>query len=374
VIVRVSGLAAVLSLLIAASASAHTSDVLAEYGTPAIDGVISGNEYDDGCVGPVNQAANGVSYQITVCEQNTEQADFWAVKISDLTNDVGQNADSPLIWFDNDHSGTVTMSGSGCTYTQPDEDQIGFEADVFVDGFYCMAPEGFTTGLDLKFPFDGTGARKFTAGQGSTFEFSHPLDTGDVDDYSLAPHSTVGWCLTYDDHSNTPPLNPGFAFGEIQYPAGCFVDFSTMNLGLVRANSTLLGDVYKQNALDEALEKVKEKLKGLVAVCKRCPPDPTGKLKAKINEVIRDLSKQQQGPALAALKGFKKLTVGFLTDGDLPAGKARLFLKAAKSPTKLVKHFKNPKGVATSTIAGGIHTHQFRVAPNGAGAPGAAGP
>lgn len=109
-------------------------------------------------------------------------------------------------------------------------------------------------------------------------DFSHPLDPGDTDDYSLAIHDKVGWCLTYDDSSNAPPNNPGFAFGELQYPAGCFVDFSNSTGGLVRVDTTLFGDITKLSELDELLEKLRDKLKDIVAVCKFCPPGPRAKL------------------------------------------------------------------------------------------------
>jgi hypothetical protein len=361
----VGGAVAFLFLLVAPSASAHTPDVLSEYGTAVIDGVISPGEYGDGCIGPVTETAGPTGYSITICEQNDEKNDYYAIQIGDLTNDTGQLGDSPMLWFDNDHSGTVLMSGSGCTYGQPDEDQIGWEADLFVDGFYCRAPEGFTDGLDLKLPFDGSAQRKFVGGQGATYEFSHPLDSGDVDDYSLALHSTVGWCLTYDDHSNSQPNNPGFAFGEIQYPHGCFVDFATQNRGLVRGDASLDGDVFKQSALDEALEKVRDRLMNLVAICKHCPPDPTEKLKGKINEVIKELSRQQKSKALKSLRTFVKLTHGFVDSGELPAGKGKTFLKAAKSPIALVKGYRPSTPVATQVLAGGVHTNLTRVPPSG---------
>jgi len=356
-----------LALLLASSASAHTPDVLAEYGAATVDGVISPGEYEHSCIGPTGLAAGGTLYQLTVCEKNDEQNDYWAVQITDLTNDTGQLSDSPLIWFDNDHSGSVTMSGPGCTYGQPDEDRIGWDGDTFVDDFYCRAPEGFTGGLDFKDPLDGAGAHKFTPGQGSVFEFSHPLDSGDVDDYSLALHDTVGWCLTYDDQSNHPPNNPGFAFGELQYPPGCFVDFTSSTRGLVRGDSTLLGDVYKRNAMDEVLDKIRDKLKHLVATCKHCPPDPTKKLLDRVNEAIKALLKQQQAKTLKALTGFIKLTHDFIDAGELPAAKAKKFLKQARPLRSLVKNSKSSTAVPTSTIAGGLHTHQFRVSPNGVG-------
>jgi len=43
---------------------------------------------------------------------------------------------------------------------------------------------------------DGVGAAASTAGV-SFFEMSQPLDTGDPDDFSLAPGGSVGYCLVY---------------------------------------------------------------------------------------------------------------------------------------------------------------------------------
>jgi hypothetical protein len=362
----VGGLAVALSLLLAASASAHTSDFLSEFGTAYVNGEISPGEYDkDGCVGPVSQTAGAISYQLTVCEENDTLNDYWAVQITDQTN-TGQTTDSPVIWFDNDHNGTVTPSSFPCTYGQPVEDKIGWDPSAFfVDGLYCFGDGSLLETADAKDPPDGLGQQKFASGPGSVFEFSHSLDSGDPDDYSLAAHDTVGWCLTYDDQSNSLPANPGFAFGEIQYPAGCFIDFTTQTLGLARGDSTLLGDVYKQSPLDEAFEKLKEKLRQFVLACKRCPPDPKAKLLDKVNEAIKELVKQQKGMALKTLKSFDKLTHSFVASGELPAGKGKQFLKGAKSPISLIKGFKNPQPVPTAPIAGGQHVNPVRVLANG---------
>jgi hypothetical protein len=359
-------LAVALWLLLAPSATAHTSDFLSEFGTAYVNGVISPGEYDkDGCVGPVSETAGAISYQLTVCEENDTLNDYWAVQITDQTN-TGQKSDSPVIWFDNDHSGTVTQSAFPCTYGQPVEDKISWDPDAFFsDGLYCFADGALLETADAKDPPDGLGQQKFASGPGSVFEFSHSLDSGDPDDYSLAAHDTVGWCLTYDDQSNSLPANPGFAFGEIQYPAGCFVDFTTQTLGLVRGDSTLLGDVYKQSPLDEAFEKLKEKLKHFILACKRCPPDPKAKLLDKVNEAIKELVKQQKGKALKTLSSFDKLTHGFVASGGLPAGKGKRFLKGAKSPISLIKGFKAPQPVPTTPIVGGQHLNPVRVLPNG---------
>lgn len=358
----VGALVMVLSLLFAASALAHKSDQLEEYGTAQINGVIGNNEYDDGCTGPNSQTAGAITYQITVCEQNDEANDYYAIKVSDLTSNPGSQ-DYVHLWFDNDHSGTVQASGPSCTYGQPNEDNIGWFFDFFWDGLYCIDAGTWTGGLD--FALDGNGTSKFTAGQGWVFELSHPLDSGDPDDYSLAQHDEVGWCLTYDDTNNSLPNNPGFAFGEIQYPQGCFVDFSNMTKGLVRGDASNLADVRKLTALDEALEGLKEKLKGLVATCKFCPPDPRKKLLDKVNEAIQALSKGQKLAAKNALKEFKALTKSFLKADDLPEGKGKRFLKLSGKTLLIVKKHKKTKSVATTPIAGGQHVNQVRVPANG---------
>ncbi len=365
---RVTAVLGLLFCLWVPSAFAHSSgNSLQEYGEVTMDGAIGPGEYEQGCVGPITQGVNGTSYTFRVCEQNTEQNDFYAIEISDLTNDdpgFGQIGDTPMIWFDNDHSGTVVTSGSGCPYGQPVEDNIGWFFGGFWDGFFCKGPEGFTGSLDLT--LNGAGVHTFTAGKGSVFEFSHPLDSGDPDDYSLVTHDTVGWCFTYDDKQNSPPNNPGFAFGELQFPSGCFVDFSNSVNGLVRGDSTLLGDVFKRNAMDDALDALKEKLKGLVATCKPCPPGPRRKLLEKVNEAIKALNVQQKAQAKKALASFNKLTKNFIKAGELPKGKAKRFLKEAKGPTGLVKKFKQTQSLPTTVLPGGAHANQITLGADGA--------
>jgi len=346
------GMVALLILALGSQASAHTTGELSEYGTATVNGVIAPAEYENSCLSGT-QSAGATSYPITVCEQNTEQNDYYAVKVGDLTNDD----DSVLLWFDNDHSGTVQTSGSQCTYGQPDEDSIGWFFGIFYDGYHCQASDGWWFGLD--FTINGAGQKAFAPGQGWTFEFSHPLDSGDPDDYSLVPHDTIGWCLTYDDKSNSQPNNPGFAFGEIQFPPGCFVDFSTQTKGLVRGDATLLADVFKENAFDELLEKLKEKLKGLVAGCKFCPPDPRKALLERVNVAIKAVQSERKGKTLKALKQFKGIAK------DLSSKKRKPLVKEAQGSIKLLKHSKAPTSRPTTPAPGGVHTGPIKVAPNG---------
>lgn len=329
-----------------------------------MDGVISGNEYGDSCIGPIDQTAAAVSYQLTICETNDEQNDYYAVRINDLTNPAGE--DSAMFWFDDGHDGTVAAAAEGCPYGEPNEDQVGWFLGFFVDAFYCRQPNQTSFGGDFASAIDGTGAHTFTQGVGSVFEFSHPLDSGDTDDYSLAIHDKVGWCLTYDDTSNNPPNNPGFAFGELQYPAGCFVDFSNTTDGLVRGDTTLFGDVTKLSELDELLEKLNDKLKDIVAVCKFCPPGPRAKLLERINEVIQDLAELDQKSAVKGLKGFAKQTKHFINADVLPEAKAKTFIKKGKSFTKKIKAVVIPAAVPDAPApAGETHPFEAILGPNG---------
>lgn len=335
---------AVLMLLFASTAAAHSGDKLDDYGTATVDGVVSNNEYAD-CTPTVSQTAGAVSYQFRICETNDEDNDYYAVEITDATGGTPDTEDSAQLWFDEDHDGTISVAGDGCPYADPDnEDWIGWLFGIFNDGYYCRQSDSSTlVGWDG--PFNGTGDHDFgatTLGAGSVFEFSHPLDSGDADDYSLAHHDTVGWCFTYDDEANSPPNNPGFAFGEIQYPPGCFVDFSNQTLGLVRGDSTNFGDVFKLNKLDELLEKLKNKLKQYVAGCKPCPPDPTKKLLEKVNEAIKALKKEKQGRAVKALDAFVELTQEFIGSDALPQGKAKKFVKKGKSFANKIDKYEAP--------------------------------
>ncbi len=367
---------AALVLLPTASASAHTGDDFAEYGTATVDGVISGGEYEGSCIGPISYVVPGGSpYQLTICEQNDEQNDYYAVQTNDPTSPPGDD-DSAMFWFDDDHDGAVAQAAESCPYGDPNEDQIGWFLGGFFDGLYCRQPGQTSFGSDF-YPsgFDGTGAHVFTPGVGSVFEFSHPLDSGDSDDYSLAVHDKVGWCLTYDDTSLSPPTNPGFAFGEFQYPSGCFVDFSNSTGGLVRGDTTLFGDVTKLSELDELVEKLKNKLKDLVAICKFCPPDPRAKLLERINEAIERLGELNQKAAAKELKGFAKQTKHFINAEILPAGKAKTFIKKAKSFIKKIKAVVIPAEVPDAPAPVG-ETHPFEaiLSPNGEAIRSAAGP
>ena len=196
------------------SVSAHSGDVLSGYGTPTLDGIISPGEYDS-CSGPISQVSIGRdattdeyterTYTFTICAANDSENTYYAVTISDVTEDETDRAE---FLFDNDHDGAaVSCEGEV-------EDGLGYAGlSGFLDRNYC-------------FPFwvpasdshqDVAGVRLVTD-VGSVYELSHPLDSGDPEDYTLSLGGTVGWCFLYEDGSH---------LGTITFPSDCLHGLST---------------------------------------------------------------------------------------------------------------------------------------------------
>ena len=111
------------------------------------------------------------------------------------------------------------------------------QGGIFVDWHYCFAKPGqLNPPLDYQSQ-DGFGARTFTLGAGQIYEFSHPLASGGSDDYELKVHDRVGWCLIYDDKSNS------HRYPIFDFPPGCFEKAS------IRGDTSLYGDVTIENIL-----------------------------------------------------------------------------------------------------------------------------
>ncbi len=209
---------------------------------------------------------------------------------------------------------------------EPVEDFIAFfqvsdGSPGFTDLLYCkLASGGFFAadqGGDPAFQ-DGTAARAFTAGKGWVYELSHPMDSGDDDDYSLAIHDKVGWCFTYDDGSNPAGTFPG---GEPQYPDGCRSKaFST-------GSAASYGDVFKIDAIDEALER----LRSLVDSCEFCPPRVLESLRAKVNEAARRYRHDRPEATIKVLEKLVDRAHKLIQSGDLPKAKGRKLVSKAKA-------------------------------------------
>ena len=143
-----------LALTLSAPAFAHSGDQLSEYGSAAVDGVISPKEYGDSCIGPVTQPAppGGVqaSYTFTICETNDTENDYYAVQIDDQTNGpVTPHDDSLSFFFDNAHDGAIVPGAdrSCAPVGEPVEDfiaffQVGDGSPGFTDLLYCKLTSG----------------------------------------------------------------------------------------------------------------------------------------------------------------------------------------------------------------------------------------
>jgi hypothetical protein len=216
-------------------ASAHSGDVLSAFGTATVDGVISPGEYGS-CIGPVTQS--GLTFMI--CETNDNVNDYYAIQISDLT---GPNQDDlAVIFFDNAHDGSIIPGANSYPpCVNGVEDMLGLNgtaaAPNLVDQNYCSnSGWQFDT---LPPSVGGTNnaieAITFTPGAGYVYEVSHPLDSGDLNDYALTTGSTVGWCFIYF-------AGPDYSSPQVQYPAGC------LGSGAVPSTATGFGDVVKLSA------------------------------------------------------------------------------------------------------------------------------
>ena len=177
---------------------------LGSFGTAIVDGMMSPGEYGS-CIGPMQVSANpSGTYTVMFCETNDPVSNYYYVEVSDTATSGG---DQLAIYFDNNHDGVV----ASCSQPTPEDEIIvgGPPPGSFSDFNYCYDAANGAVGStpDTASPSggpitgtqNGFGVRK-TGGLGSAYEISHPLNSGDIFDYSLYLGSTVGWCLTYNDH------------------------------------------------------------------------------------------------------------------------------------------------------------------------------
>ena len=230
----------------ASVARAHQAPVpdIKEFGTAVVDGVIEPGEYGSSCRTGTEQAA-GFTYVFTFCHTNDTVNNYYAFSINDGFHD---DADDMLkIYIDNEHDGVIAtgtadapcpFSGSGSV-----EDLITFQGAEFRDEYYCQdggdPPFLFYTNPDSV--FHGTGARVFTDGVGTVYELSHPLDSGDPDDYALSPGDTIGYCVLYRDSKRD----------EIEFPAGCFEE-----IAVTATTTETFADIAVLGPLDDNLKKL----------------------------------------------------------------------------------------------------------------------
>jgi hypothetical protein len=209
---------------------------LGAFGAATTDGVRGPMEYKD-CKGPITRKVGTKTYVLRICATNDADNAYFAVVVTDTTQN---DRDSVWILFDNNHDGAVAGIGqTGCGPAgSPVEDFLADVGGIPLDGFYCSP--GITPQFDNAQNI--TTARTFTPGIGWAYELSHPLFSGDPDDFGLKPLDRAGWCLVYDDESNPGAL----ALGDFDYPPGCFAEAasgSATRYGNVRMFSSFLGNL-----------------------------------------------------------------------------------------------------------------------------------
>jgi hypothetical protein len=311
------------------SARGHSGVELRNSGTAIVDGVISDGEYgfnEQGCsdLTTVTVPASGrgnkpTTYHVKACETNDLENDFYAFSIDDLTPDPG-GGDAIGWFFDDEHDGTVKC-------VNEDEPGLNFQDAIaanlnpgsgtasHIDLNYCTDANKTISGLgaDIKIPDDITSDITFTPGQGYVIEMSHPLHSGDAEDYALDIHSTVGFCVVYNDWEN----HADDFFGEIDFPPGCFIP---------KVDGEKFGDIAKKSPWADLLEK----LKGLVDSCEPCPPKLISRLDEIVLQAVSRASANDDAAVAGTLRDFVRKVTSFRRAGKISKSTAR----ALKAPAK----------------------------------------
>jgi hypothetical protein len=159
--------------------------------TPApvtIDGVKSAGEWDDATS---VAAFSGATFYYKVIGDSLYVA--FQVSSSILTP-----TDAIDVRFDNTHSGTLAEN---------DDEMEATGVGYFIDGHAVADEWGYTDREQ-----NGVAAAANANGV-SFFEFAHPLDSGDPQDFALQPGDVVGYCLAY--------VNNGSTGDATTHPTGC---------------------------------------------------------------------------------------------------------------------------------------------------------
>ena len=288
-------------------------------------------------MGPVAQASGARTYHLTICEENDAQNIYFAVQI-DVGYAAGQNV--PAFWFDSPDDGKVAAGdpAGGCAAAPaPVEDAIDWNMvspGVYEDNYYCFS-NGLAVGLDGQ--SDGQGGCTINAANTQqSCEFAKPLSSGDADDFSLTAGDTVGWCFTFDDQANNANAIGNFA-GDIQYPAGCWLDKANKH-GAVEGSAANYANAKIDGPLVALIGGLNAKLGKYLAICKRCPPDPTKFLQGELRQVRVALSAGKRSSAVRALKSFIKSAQRFSKARRFPGARAAGLVARARRLIVQVQH------------------------------------
>ncbi|MCA1827940.1 MAG: hypothetical protein ABR567_21010 [Myxococcales bacterium] len=169
--------------------------VLAGHGTATIDGVLSPGEWDTAATFTfdVNLPGGGTTPgTLYVMDDHVNM--YVALSFARGTVDLGNSFD---VQFDNDDSGFPYANGDDVLVVNPDFDPPLID-DVRTNAPPC--PPGRRPGtcgfrdVDLGGTNDGQAAFH-NDGATTVYELSHPLDSGDPNDFSLKPGDRVGMAI-----------------------------------------------------------------------------------------------------------------------------------------------------------------------------------
>jgi hypothetical protein len=145
----------------------------AGFGTATIDGQMSSSEWSAAARYPFSSATGAVS-QATFYVMNDRTNLYLAANIAP---GAGGNTAAFGVWFDNGDNGSSNEDGV-CISNQSGGCVTGNPA-LFSDQYRCGPSKGWCSDSRA----DGRGA---VSADGTTFEISHPLDSGDSQDFNLS--------------------------------------------------------------------------------------------------------------------------------------------------------------------------------------------
>jgi hypothetical protein len=187
------------------------------FGTATIDGAESGGEWD--CATTVEgiqvNLGGGATNGVLKMMNDAENAYFL------LSVQQGAGADIFSLRYDFDNTGNGTSG---------DDDVVGYDADAgsLYDGY--LSNRCVNRSQSRCFASDGNGnqqvaAAVLNAGGWTTYELSHPLDSGDGFDFDAITNASIPFFLTLS--------NGGGAKGNSQYPG--FRNYSVLSFSAVAA-------------------------------------------------------------------------------------------------------------------------------------------
>jgi len=171
--------------------SGHSGDVLSAWTAtpPTIDGVMATGEWDAAASAEFTIVHNPA----TIYVMNDANNLYIAIKIQD--DDA--YSDRVSIIFDNDHSGGSLAVNDDCFRV----DDRGL-SDLYYDG-----ATGYHEWDDVE---HGSGDATIDGANTWYFEASHPLCSGDAQDFRLSIGDTVGFTVWYWDRTNSVSYSNGW--------------------------------------------------------------------------------------------------------------------------------------------------------------------